>query len=226
MDDKGTKRKHNWIIAQNWSQVLFFSFRYDAKLIEQKIPAELDVDTYDGSAWLSIVPFYMSRIRFRFTPVLPMCSLWELNLRTYVKYNGRPGIYFFTLDTDSWPGQKIARYCFHLPYRLRKINAQTSNGHYSFESPNSFKVEAKQGSMVESDPLDVWLTERYHLYTKTTNHLYRGDVMHEPWQLEEVDVISFEDTFSPQFGFDPAANIRARYAESLDVRFRPFVKLI
>ena len=223
---KDKKKKHGWIIAQRWSHILFLSFRCDAKLIRQKIPPELDVDTHDGSAWLSIVPFYMSHIRFPFTPVLPMGSLWELNLRTYVKYNEKPGIYFFTLDTDNWLGQKIAKYCFHLPYRLRKMSGQVNENCYRFESHDSFSMEAKPDVMIESSTLDTWLVERYHLYTKSSRHLYRGDVFHEPWQLRCLSALSFEDRFSSQFGFEPTSDVHACYAESLDVRFRPFKKLI
>ena len=225
MDKESKERERNWIIAQRWSHVLFLSFRCDVDLIKQKIPPELDVDYYDGSAWLSIVPFYMSHIRFRLTPVLPMVSLWELNLRTYVKCQGKPGIYFFTLDTDSWLGQKIARYCFHLPYRLRKMKGRVNEGRYSFESPGSFKLEARPGALVKSDPLDAWLVERYHLYTNTSNCLYRGDVMHDPWQLRQLDALSYEDLFSGEFGFEPNVDVRARYAELLNVRFKPFVQL-
>lgn len=225
MANKDTKKERNWIIAQRWSHVLFLSFRCDPERIRQKIPSALEVDLFDGSAWLSIVPFRMSQIRFRFTPVLPFGSLWELNLRTYVNYRGRPGIYFFTLDTDNWLGQKIAKHCFHLPYRLHKMKGQVSDGRYRFESSGSFRMEAEPGSLIGIDALDTWLVERYHLYTDAKKHIYRGDVIHEPWQLKALDSLSFEDTFSPEFGFDSAADVRARYAESLDVRFRPFVRL-
>ena len=227
MDNKYAKKKQDyWIIAQRWSDVFFLSFRCDPDLIQQKIPSELEVDIHDGSGWLSIVPFRMSHIRFRFTPVIPFVSLWELNLRTYVKYKERPGIYFFTLDTDSWLGQKVAKYCFHLPYRFRKMSGQVCESSYQFESPDSFKMEAEMGSITESNALDTWLVERYHLYTNTAKQLYRGDVIHEPWQLRKVNEVSCEDRFSKQFGFDPATGIHARYAKSLDVRFRPFVKLL
>lgn len=226
MDNRNREKERNWIIGQRWSHVLFLSFRCDIDLIRQKVPSVLDVDTHDGSAWLSIVPFYMSHIRFRLTPVLPMVSLWELNLRTYVKYKGRPGIYFFTLDTDSWLGQKIARYCFHLPYRLRKMDGLVDKECYHFESSGSFAMEAKPGKIIESDRLDAWLVERYHLYTDKPDCLYRGDVIHEPWRLQKLDALSYEDVFSSEFGFEPAAEIHARYAKSLDVRFRPFKKLV
>lgn len=215
-------KSSSWIIAQRWSHVLFLSFRCDHDLIRQKIPRELDVDTYEGSAWLSIVPFYMSHIRFPFTPALPFISLWELNLRTYVKYRGRPGIYFFTLDTDNWLGQKIAKHCFHLPYRLRTMKGRFDGNGYSFNLPGSFEMESEPGLILENEALDIWLVERYHLYTCTEKYFYRGDVIHEPWRLRSLKSLSYEDRFSPQFGFQPATNVHARYAEQLDVRFRPF----
>ena len=116
--------------------------------------------------------------------------------------------------------------CFHLPYRLRTMNGQVNEGHYSFESSGSFKLEARPGVFIKSDHLDTWLVERYHLYTDTPHCLYRGDVAHAPWKLQQLDKLSYEDSFSSEFGFEPTADVRARYAESLDVRFRPFKKLI
>lgn len=225
MSNEGSEKKKRWVIAQRWSHVFFLSFRCDLDLVRQKIPSELDIDTFDGSAWLSIVPFHMSRIRFPFTPALPTISLWEINLRTYVKYKGRPGIYFFTLDTDSWLGQKIAKHLFHLPYRLRKMSGRIGKDAYKFDAQNSFRMESRLGSMIEQDALDTWLVERYHLYTNTSKHLYRGDALHEPWNLRQVTSASYEDNFSSQFGFDTAMDAHMRYAESLDVKFRPFLKL-
>lgn len=226
MKKQEAKKSQRWIIAQRWSHVLFISFRCDLDQIAQKVPSGLEVDIFDGSAWLSIVPFHMSCIRFPFTPVLPFSALWELNLRTYVTYRGRPGIYFLTLDTDSWLGQKIARSCFHLPYRLRKMIGQV-DGHnsYSFESPNSFQIDADIGSEMEKSALDTWLVERYHLYTNSKSCLYRGDVLHDPWRLQNVSVNCLEDRFSSQFGFSLPEGVHTSYAASLNVKFRPFVKL-
>ncbi len=216
---------NRWVIAQRWSYVQFLSIRSDLEAIRSKIPAGLEVDLFDGSAWLSIVPFYMSHIRFPMTPALPIISLWELNLRTYVTYRGRPGVLFLTLDTDSRLGQWIATRFFHLPYRVRTMKGDVRAGRYSFAAPNSFSMESVIGAPVEGDVLDRWLVERYHLYTTDGISLYRGDVAHERWRLRQVDDLRWEDRLSPQFGFDPAIDLRARYAEPLDVQFKPFVKL-
>ena len=225
MVQANSDRVNRWVIAQCWSHVSFLSFRCKTELIRGMVPPSLEIGVFDGSGWLSIVPFHMSHIRFPYTPPLPWISLWELNLRTYVTYDGRPGIYFFTLDTDNWLGRTIAKYCFHLPYRFRKMNGRQRENRLSFTSLGSFQMDVESGALVESDALDVWLVERYHLYTNHKRKLYRGDVLHKPWKLRELKVVSYEDNLSPQFGFNSASEIHARFAEPLDVRFRPFVRL-
>ena len=97
-----------WIIQQKWSDVLFISFEVDYNQLRSELPTDLEVDTFNGNAYLSIVPFVMSDIRFFFTPPLPFSKLSELNLRTYVRYKNKPGIYFFTLDSDHRLGNFLA----------------------------------------------------------------------------------------------------------------------
>ena len=225
MGPSNDSQSNRWVIPQHWSHVQFLSFRCDLEAIKNRLLAELEVDLFDGSAWLSIVPFHMSRIRIPVTPVLPLVSLWDLNLRTYVSYRGRPGVFFLTLDTDSRTRQWIATRFFHLPYRVRKMKGDVNEGRYSFAAPNSFSMESEIGPALESDALDLWLAERYHLYTTDGASPYRGDVAHEPWRLRQVTGLRWEDRLSPQFGFDPAIDLQARYAEPLDVHFKPFVKL-
>ena len=98
-------------------------------------------------------------------------------------------------------------------------------GRYSFTAPDSFSMKSEVGASIAADALDRWLVERYHLYTTDGTSLYRGDVVHEPWRLRQVDDLRWQDQLSPQFGFDSAIDLRARYAEPIDVRFKPFVKL-
>ena len=105
-----------WIIQQKWSDVLFVSFEVDYDLLRSELPKDLEVDTFNGKAYLSIVPFVMSDIRFFFTPPLPFSKLSELNLRTYVRYKNKPGIYFFTLDSDHRLGNFLAQKIFN--YRI------------------------------------------------------------------------------------------------------------
>lgn len=216
---------NRWIIAQRWSHVQFLSARCDAQLLQQQLPKGLEVDLFEGSAWLSVVPFYMSHIRFPVTPALPGICLWELNLRTYVRYRGDIGVYFFTLDTDSWLGQFIARRFFHLPYRYRKMQGSVKSDEYVFNAPGSLSLQSTIGQPVNADALDDWLVERYHLFTSDGVSLYRGDVAHEPWRLRQVEQLDWTENLSQQFGFTAGTDLRVRYAEPINVQFKPFVKL-
>ncbi len=97
-----------WIIAQSWKNVFFIHYKIDPKLVEHLVPFKLDL--YDGQAVISVVPFLMDGIRFPFMPLIPKVSrLWELNIRTYVEVNGKKGVYFFTLETDSRMGELVAK---------------------------------------------------------------------------------------------------------------------
>ena len=122
-------------------------------------------DTINGKAYVSIVPFHMSGIRFPFTPTLPFSSLWELNLRTYVSYKGQPGIYFFTLDSTHRLGNFIARNFFALPYRYQKMSAKISENKYIFQAENSLRLSFDIGEPIKKSDLENWFVERYHLFT-------------------------------------------------------------
>ena len=113
-------QEKGWIISQRWSEVAFLHYEVDAQILQPHCPFPLD--TFKGKAVLSIVPFVMSRIRFPFLPQVPGLSrLLELNLRTYVIKDGRPAVYFFTLDSNHLPGVLIARWFFALPYRWMEL---------------------------------------------------------------------------------------------------------
>ena len=199
--------------------------------IQKYLPRGLECDTLGDYAYLSIIPFAMKDIRLPLLPPLPYSSLWELNLRTYVKYKGKKGIYFFTLDTDHPLGQWIAVTFFNLPYRLRRMEGQvleknefTEN--FLFHSKNSFFVDAIIGEKLVPNNEDLWLTERYSLFTAGKNGLYRGDVVHRPWQLKKVKKFKMEDRFSCQFGFDNSLDFfKASYSEGINVFFKPFIFL-
>jgi uncharacterized protein YqjF (DUF2071 family) len=215
-----------WIMQQDWNHVLFLHWQLDAECIKHLVPFELDL--FEGKAVISIVPFQMSRIRFPGLPVVPfISSLWELNLRTYVKVNGVAGVYFFTLDTDSALGSYIANRFFHLPYRVAKIKGQFLDQSYSFSSERSefkFKMRAEiSDSLKEKTNLDRWSTDRGCLFTKFNEKVYMGTVLHEEWRLQKIHRIDYEDQFSCQL---PIVLNRKpdemAYCSHLRVRFKPF----
>ncbi len=220
----------NWVISQTWKHILFLNFKVAPEEIRKRLPTCLSLDTYQGDAFLSVVPFRMEGIRFPYTPVLPFSSLWELNLRTYVTYKGRPGIYFFTLDTDHLLSEWIANSFFHLPYRYRSMRASFSPVErlYQFEALGSLEsqVLVSKTPLVTSS-LSEWLVERYSLYTIKKGKLYRGDVIHDPWDLHFSKVVSLKEGLCEEFFPQVDTELEnSFYSPELPVSFKPFQRLL
>ena len=213
-----------WIIQQKWSDVLFVSFEVDYDLLRSELPKDLEVDTFNGKAYLSIVPFVMSDIRFFFTPPLPFSKLNELNLRTYVQYKNKPGIYFFTLDSDHRLGNFLAQKIFNLPYRYAILDINIDNNIYNVQSKNSLSLKVSiKDKQIRTD-LSNWITERYCLYNIVGEKVSRGDVLHPTWNLKEAEVINIDDQFSEQFHLDVCpTQYHCFYSKEINVKFRPFV---
>jgi uncharacterized protein len=210
-----------WIISQRWRDVLFLHYEVDVEELQSKVPYPLDL--FEGRAVVSIVPFVMDRIRFPFLPAVPgLSKLLELNLRTYVRVNDTPAVYFFTLDSNHWPGVLMARMLFGLPYRYRKMSL-THRGDYSFKS-EQLSLQARVSETGITSSFDLWATERYALVTRRLGRNLLGLVKHPPWPLQAVHLESIHDGFSQHF--IPLKNfLGASYAKKLDVSFRPFLIL-
>ncbi len=186
------------VMHQKWRSLLFLHWRVDAAAVQALLPEGLTVHTFDGCAWIGVVPFLMRDVRPRFLPSLPGLSHFgELNLRTYVLGpDGRPGVWFFSLDADQALAVKIARRFFHLPYfRARITTTGHIDGSLTFESlrqgvdPRSACRFRYRGTgplaPAEAGSLDAFLVERYLLYAwnEDKRQLSVGRVDHEPYRL-------------------------------------------
>lgn len=221
---------HQTLLHQRWSQVLFLHYRCDKKLIEQHLPPGLSCDTINGSAFVSVIPFQMSKVRLESLPTFPYSTLWELNLRTYVTYNGVPGIYFFTLDSTHRLANVIARRIFRLPYRYLDLGDTPSitKHAYNFIAPRKLEVRADvyRESPIEHSETHKWLCERYCLFTYSNKNIYSGRVTHDPWQLHPINIIRVSEGLRREFlGIEaPPLPDLCAYSEQLDVHFFPFQK--
>jgi len=189
-----------WIMAQSWHDLLFAHWRVEAAVLRPHIPLSLEIDTFQGQAWLGVVPFRMSGVRLRWTPALPWLSAFpELNVRTYVTAQKKPGVWFFSLDAANAMAVRAARWWFHLPYFKASMKCEERNGsiHYLSERthrgapagvlegryrPERGFFEAQCGS------LEHFLTERYCLYSAASRErVYRGEIHHPPWRLQVAE---------------------------------------
>ena len=189
-----------WIMAQSWHDLLFAHWPVPVETMRNLVPPELELDTFEGEAWVGVVPFRMSRIRPMFLPPLPWLSAFlELNVRTYVKSrdpdNPKPGVYFFSLDAANPVAVAVARATYKLPYFRAEMSLQVEDEVYSYRSERTHRGAAgadfagKYGptgnpALAQTGTIDHWLTERYCLYTVSGGQVYRGEIHHQPWPLQ------------------------------------------
>jgi len=180
-----------YVMSQVWRNLLFAHWRVPPDVLQKLIPAPLEVDTFDGSAWLGVVPFRMCEIRGR---LMPFCiDFLELNVRTYVKYGSKKGVYFFSLDADHAPSVWGARTFYGLPYFRAKMSCQNHGGVIEYSSKRlgrhhsadfSATYEAIGPAEVSApETLPFFLTERYNLMVSQGGNVHRTDIHHAPWQL-------------------------------------------
>ena len=188
-----------WVMAQNWNDLLFAHWPVESALLRNLVPEALEIDAFAGQQWISVVPFTMSDVRLRGTPAVPWLSAFpELNVRTYVVANGKPGVWFFSLDAANRVAVQIARWWFHLPYFHARMSSRAEGEWIEYSSrrderhgttaqfeasycPAGASFQAKSGT------LEYFLTERYCLYSeKPGGGLLRGEIHHAPWTLQEA----------------------------------------
>lgn len=186
---------------QTWHDLLFMHWRVPVETLRRHIPPALPVDTFDGAAWIGIVPFWMSGVRLRFLPTLPWLSAFpELNVRTYVTLDDRPGVWFFSLDAGNPIAVWIARTWFKLPYFNADMQVMrrgqgwihyTSRRTHRGAPPAEFAADYRPtGSAFEAPPgsLEYFLTARYCLYTADRRgRIFRAEIDHPPWLLQPAE---------------------------------------
>lgn len=218
------------LMHQAWGKLLFMHWRIDTQLLRPLIPSGLEIDTFDGSAWIGIVPFTMWDIR-AFPPYVPavpgMNAMHELNVRTYVHLNGTPGVWFFSLDCDNAAAVFGARTFYYLPYFNADLDLKQTDQTIDYSSKRTeepaamFRARWHIGDALpaaEHGSLEFFLTERYCLFSEKEGQLYRSRIFHDPWPLQTATVESHESTMISSLGLpEPTGEALLHYAEAIHV---------
>ncbi len=209
--------------------MLFAHWPLAPGVLRPLIPEVLELDLREGSAWVAVTPFLITGLRPRGLPPIPGASNFlELNVRTYVRYRERPGVFFFSLDAASLPAVLGARASYHLPYyHAKMVQKQTAAG---FEYASHRRERGKTAALVahyipvaEVQPprpgsFERWLVERYCLYAPHQGRLYRADIHHVPWPLQEAKADFEVNTMAEAAGIElPRLNPVCHFAKELDV---------
>ena len=202
-----------WMFAMRWHDLLFMHWPVPEQALRAHIPPALTLDTYDGTAWIGVVPFRMTGVRPRALPPFPWLSAFpELNVRTYVTTGGKPGVWFFSLDAANRLAVRMARLFFHLSYYDARMASECSDGHVHYTSHRTHRGAPSAafqghyrpiGPVFHASPgtLDHWLTERYCLYAADRHgQLWRGDIHHARWPLQPAEAEVSVNTMTQPIG--------------------------
>jgi uncharacterized protein YqjF (DUF2071 family) len=217
----------SWLMGQTWCDLLFAHWALAPARLRPLVPEALELDERDGRAWLGITPFRVSGLHGRGTPPLPWLSRFpELNVRTYVTYGGRPGIYFLSLDAARLAAVVAARRGYRLPYFHAQMTARRDAEVVRYDSRRTDSTgalavfQATYGPSGDRLPivdgsLERWLSERYCLYVvDARGRPLRGDIHHSPWPLQPGRATIGANTMARPLGLelegDPLLHYRAR----------------
>lgn len=223
--------KGPWVMNQTWLDLLFIHWPVPVEAIARHLPAGLEVDLFDGQAWIAIVPFRMRNVRPRGLPsLLGLSHFPELNVRTYVVRDGKPGVWFFSLDADNAFAVATARAVYSLPYFRAAMSCSAREDWIDYTSkrthPNAAPAhfEARYRAMEPMDPvrpgtLDHFLTERYCLYTADRRgRTLRAEIHHQPWPLHKAEAEIRTSHYLEAAGFEtPSQAPLLHFAPRIDV---------
>ncbi len=220
-----------WGLNMTWLDLCFLHWAVDPALIAPHLPDGLTLDTWEGRAYLGVVPFRMAGVYPRRLFSVPGLSAFpELNLRTYVTAGGQAGVWFFSLDAANAVAVRLARGLFHLPYfdarmyaehvggGVRYVSARTHRGAF----PVRFQADYAPAGPVftaQAGSLERWLTARYALYSAdASGRVFRGHIDHDPWPLQRASYEVRVNTVADQIGVPLVGAPHALFARRLAVR--------
>lgn len=214
-------------MRQSWRELLFLHARVDPALLRPHLPPGLTVDTYEGAAYLGVVPFTMCGVRPVWSPPVPgLSDFHECNVRTYVHRNGRePGVWFFSLDAANPIAVALARGLWKLPYFWAEMSLRREGDRVRYETRRrsggaalsvAYTVE---GTPAPAEPgtLEHFLAERYLLYAGDDRRLHAGRVWHTPYPLQRARVDALSQSLTDAAGVSVDAFPLAHYAVGVDV---------
>jgi uncharacterized protein YqjF (DUF2071 family) len=228
------------VMQHTWQDLLFVHWAFDPSLIQSTLPEGLYIDTFEGKAFVGIVPFFMRDVRLRSLPPIPLVSNFlELNVRTYASdREGTPGVWFYSLDANQYLAVKAARFSFGLPYYHAWMAAEKDPNtkeirYYSRRNrrnppPGCFFHYGGVGPVRRAEPgtLEFFLIERYVLFSKIAGKIYKGRVHHQPYPVQDACVHAWDDGLLEPDGLERPARPPdvAHYSAGVQVQVFPLAR--
>ena len=215
------------VMRQEWRDLAYVHWRYDPAVVQSLLPAELTVDTFDGSAWVGLIPFSMRNIGLPHGPSVPYFgSFPEINVRTYVIRDGRPGVWFFSLDVNRFLPALVARLTYRLPYCWGRASHEVTESQWTTRvrrrwphAVDPVEIVIRPGESIEPDDLDHFLTARWGLYSSARRGVRYAPVDHEPWPLRSAELVHVDPALVEAAGLpSPSGEPHVRCSPGVAVR--------
>ncbi len=207
--DVESERVARPVMFQSWRDLTFLHWRYPAAAVRAHVPPALEVETFDGSAWVGVTPFLLENLHPPGLPALPWLGRFpETNCRTYVRGpDGGRGVWFFSLDAARLAAVAGASLAYGLPYRWSRMRVRKqgacvryrSERHWPFEAAST-GISVEPGGAAQTGELERFLTARFRLYTIIGGRMMYASVEHAPWPLRKVRVVEAEETLTVAAG--------------------------
>ena len=221
-----------WVLRMKWSELLFAHWPVTPSRLAPLLPKGLTLDVRDNQAWIGVVPFLMSDVAPRCCPSVPRLSRFlELNVRTYVIRDGKPGVWFFSLDAANRIAVRAARATFNLPYMdAQMAMTKGKSNTITYSSNRTHRGEPRAEFQASYEPagtpfraqegtLEHWLTARYCLYSVTRNGaLLRGEIDHEPWMLAPATWTEHQNSMCDSLDVELSGSPHLLFAQPIEVR--------
>ena len=219
------------VLRQGWTELAYFHWAYEPEVVQRRLPAGVTIDTFDGSAWVGLIPFEMRDVQLGPTPPVPWLGTFiEINVRTYVVDSlGRRAVWFFSLDVPRSAIVAVARSVFALPYCWARASHVRDADEHRYEMRRrwprragaSAEMSFAVGDAIPDDDvsyLDHFLTARWALITQRRSRLLCGQVRHPRWPLHRVEDVHIDQSVIEAAGLpSPVGSPRALYSPGVDV---------
>lgn len=218
------------VMLQGWRDLSSAHWAYDPAVVQRQLPPGLTVDTFDGQAWVGLIAFHMQRIRLPGTPPVPYLGTFpETNVRTYVRGpDGRPGVWFNSLEASRLLPVLVARFSYRLPYMWSKMTIERKDERVTYFAERRWPgprgarstLVVKRGDPVpDPEPLEHFLTARWGLFTRLGPRLAYAPVDHPAWPIERATTIHLEDELVTAAGYPaPTGDPLVHYSPGVEVR--------
>jgi uncharacterized protein len=212
------------VMLQGWDEICFFHWSCNPEFLQRRLPPQLQIDTYDGKAWISLTPFLLTGLRPPLIPRVLGLSFPETNLRTYVIGPEGPAIWFFSLDVSRFLAMAGARTTYGLPYFWADMRVRIDSKDNFYFSNRGGRVQTririqKKSPVTEQSALDIFLTARYRLYSTLRGRLITAAVQHAPWRLNHIRILQFEENIRAAMGVEwPSADFLAHHSDGVETK--------